>query len=461
MNDKKIKMLGEAPVTTVIIKMSIPVVMGMMVQVLYNLVDTYFIGKLNDSNQLAAANLTMPLFMIIMATSGIIGTGGASYISRCLGEKNYEEANHTLSAGFSICIGLGVIVTVLGLTLLSPLINSLGVSPQTFPYATDYSAVLLIGSIFIMCNFTLGQLLRSEGAAIASITGMMLGTVINIILDPVFILLLNMGIRGAAIATVLGNAVAFAFYIYFYLSGKSFVKLNIKKAGFDKKIWGQIFGIGTPATISQLLMSVAIIICNNLAAAYGDTVIAGMGVASKILTIGTFIFIGFAGGCQPIVGYNYGAKNFKRVSEVIKKGITITASIGIVLAFVFSILASQLISTFTSLPEIIDIGAVILRAYIFALPIIGTQLIATTTVQAIGKGLAALFLSISRQGLFYIPILFFLNNVFGFNGLIHAQPISDAFSVTVSVTVLAILLKNSKKAYELEKNKEEMAENLA
>lgn len=421
--------------------MSIPVVMGMMIQVLYNLVDTFFIGILGDPNQLAAVNITTPLFMLMMAIAGIVGTGASSYISRCLGEKVYEKANKTLSTGIAICIGLGVLVTIIGSISISSISKSLGASEETFPFVLDYSIVLFLGAIPIMCNYAIGQLLRSEGAAMSAMMGMLIGTATNIILDPIFIFGFGMGIRGAAIATVLGNALGLAYYILYIASGKSFVKFKLKSISLDKEIWKQIFIIGIPATISQMLMGVAMVLCNNLAVQYGDVIVAGMGVAAKIMTIGTFVFMGFSAGCQPIVGYNYGAKNFHRMKEVIIKGMLMTSGIGIVLTAIFGIFARGLIGVFTPLTDVVSQGTIILRALIWSLPFLGSQMIAATTIQAMGKAGASLFLSITRQGVFYIPLLLTLNNLFEFKGLIYAQPISDTLTLALAITVLTIIIK--------------------
>ena len=271
MNEKQIKMMGEESVIRAIFKLSIPVVMGMMIQVIYNLVDTFFIGQLGDHNQLAAAGLVTPIFMMLMAISGIISTGAASFISRSLGEKNYERANKIISTGVTIVIFLSVLVTAFGIIFLSPLIRVLGASDEVFPFAFDYALILLIGSVFIMCNFSIGQLLRSEGAAMPSIIGMMIGTIVNIVLDPIFIFGLKMEIQGAAVATVIGNAIGLAFYIFYYASGKSTVKINIKNFSLDRKIWVEIWSIGIPASLSQVLLSLAICFygfCSRLPTTY-------------------------------------------------------------------------------------------------------------------------------------------------------------------------------------------------
>mgnify|MGYP001344736635 FL=1 len=463
MNEKRLKLLSEGPVTKSILVMSLPVVMGMMVQVLYNLVDTFFIGKLDNPNQLAAASISTPIFMILMALAGIIGTGAASYISRCLGEKNNEQADKTLSIGMGVCIILALVVMISGIIFIKPLITILGTSNDTFKYTYDYTLVLLIGSIPIMCNFAMGQLLRSEGDAMGSMIGMLIGTVINIALDPVFIFALGLETKGAAIATVLGNTSALLYYCYRYISGKTLLKLKPSYFTFDKIIYKEIFTIGIPSSLNQLLVSVAMIICNNIAASYSDIVVAGLGVASKIITIGTFIFMGFAAGCQPLVGFNYGAKNIKRVRAIIKNGILITSLIGVTLCALFGIFASYIISFFIPSPEVVDVGTTILRALLLSLPFVGVHMICTTTIQAMGKALPGLFLSISRQGIFYIPMLIVLNKYFGFNGFIYAQPITDVLMVVISILILRkIINKDHKleqlKAKEVMMHKEQITE---
>lgn len=446
MDEKRIHLLSKAPVSKAIFSMSIPMVMGMMIQLLYNLVDIYFIGKLESPNQLAAANLTTPLFMIMMALSGIIGTGASSYISRCMGKSDFIKAGKVLSSGITICFLLGILSTVLGSIFITPIVNALGATYDTFSFAKDYSVVLILGAVIIMCNFALGQLLRSEGSTIVSMMGMLIGTVVNIFLNPIFVFVLGMGIKGSAIATVLGNTIGLIYYIIFYVRGKSMIKFSIKSVSFEKDIWKEIFSIGTPSSISQILMGVAVILCNNLAVAYGDNTVAGMGVASKIITIGTYIFMGFSVGCQPLIGYNFGAKNYDRVREIIKKGMLITSAIGIIITIVFGLFPKQLISFFTLLPDVISQGSFILSGLMWSLPVYGAQMVGAVTVQAMGKGSASLLLSVARQGLFYIPILFLLNSNFGLNGLIFAQPLADLLALILTIVVLMIIIKKSASA---------------
>lgn len=225
-----------------------------------------------------------------------------------------------------------------------------------------------------------------------------------------------MGIEGAAIATILGNISGIIYYFYFYKTGKSLLKFSFKYAKPEETIFAEIFKIGIPATLSQLLMSVALIICNNLAVPYGTNTIAGIGISQKLIYIGTFIFMGFGAGTQPLVGYNYGAKNFGRVNEIIKKGIQITEMVGIVLFVLFYLIANQMVGIFTPIDNVVYWGARVLRLQIFLFLVVGPQMIANTSIQAFGKGKAALFISIARQGIFFIPLLFLMNNLFGFTG---------------------------------------------
>ncbi len=442
MGNKQTELMSKAPVAKAILKLAIPVVLGMMVQILYNLVDTFFIGLLKDENQLAAASITTPIFMIQMAIATIVSTGAASYISRCIGRKDHDAANRTLATGIMICTVLAVIVMVAGMAVIKPLITGLGASEAVYPYAYDYVSIMLLGSVPVMLNYAGGQLLRSEGAMMPSMTGMLIGTVINVVLDPLFIFTFDMGMSGAALATVLGNLGAMLYYAYYYLSGKALLKLAVRNISRKAVIWKEIFTIGIPACLSQFLMSIAMIILNNLVG-NNDVLKAGMGISSKLMFIGTFVFMGFSAGCQPLVGYNYGAGNFARVRSVFKTGMIMTTGIGVTLMVIFWLLAPNMVGIFTPLGDVKQAGALVFRISIFSLIVLGPQMLATTGIQAFGKAKEALVLSIARQGLLYIPLLFIMKNVAGFEGLIWAQPISDAITLGLGLLFLTVILRQS------------------
>jgi len=439
--NKQIELMSTAPVSRAILKMSLPVVLGMMVSVVYNLVDTLFIGMLKDELQLAAASISTPIFMLLMALATIVSTGAASYISRSIGKKDVEEADRTLNTGILICVLLAIVIMTAGIIWIKPLVIGMGASEDVYPYAYQYILVMLIGAIPVMLNYAGGQLLRSEGAAMPAMFGMMIGTVANIVLDPLFIFVFKMGILGAAIATVLGNACALIYYIIYYTSGKSMLKVHPKYISGKSLIWKEIFFIGIPACLSQLLAGVAMIILNNRAANYGDTVLAGMGISSKLLYIGTFIFMGFAAGCQPLVGYNYGAKNYDRVKKIFKTGMLMTFAIGVGLWLIFFFGARIAVSCFTPIEAVIEEGAAVFKISIFAFLVLGPQMLATTGIQAFGKAGLSLILSITRQGIFYVPLMFIMEKELGFAGLIWAQPIADALTLIIGLIFLGTTLR--------------------
>lgn len=447
MDEKRIYTLKEERVTTAILKMSLPVVAGMMIQILYNMVDTFFVGMLRDANQLAATNLTMPVFMVLMSVAGLIGTGGSSLISRSLGEQDKDRAEKTLAISVGLIAIAAVLATTLGLALSSRIVTLLGASTQTAPYVEGYALPLFIGAVFIIGNFALGQLLRSEGAALDSMKGMLIGTLANIVLDPIFIFVFKMGVVGAAVATVLGNALGMAFYIYCYFSGKSLLTIKWENMRPKASIIKNIFQIGTPSTISQVLAGAAMAVSNNLAGAYGDFAVAAYGVAGKIIAIGTFMFMGFGAGLQPLVGYSYGSKNFARLKSILRQGIAMTAGVGTLLAVIFLLFGSSLISVFTPLEEVIAYAVQILNALLWSLPFWGAIMLSSIAVQAMGKPLAALLLSVLRQGLVYIPIALFMTNMLGFTGLIYAQPLADFISLIFALTILLTTIRSSERDY--------------
>ncbi len=444
MEKNRLHILENEPVYKAITKLALPMVLGMIVQILYNITDTFFIGKLNDPNQLAAVSLTMPLFMLLMAVSGILGNGGASYLSRVLGQKDIKLAEKTAAIAFYSCVFLAILLLGPCLIFLKPLIRMLGTSANTFQYAYQYSFIIIVCGVIVMSNFALGQLLRAEGAAKEAMFGMLIGTIVNIVLDPVFIFAFKMGVTGAAVATVLGNFAGLIYYMTYYYSKKSMFSLAFKNYTFDKKIYWQIIMIGIPASLNQILMSVASVISNNIAAGYGDITVAAVGVAMRITTIAIFIMIGVAIGCQPLIGYNYGAQRIARLEEVIKKAMTINTAIGLFFAILFLSFSKYLIVIFSTNEEVIDTGMIILNAMTFSLPFVGIQMVIGNAVQAMGKALPSLFLSIARQGIVYIPAIIILNHLFGFYGFIYAQVITDTIIVVIAFIVFLKIMARLK-----------------
>jgi putative MATE family efflux protein len=444
--DKRIYILREEKPAKAVVKLGVPLIAGMFIMVLYNLVDTYFIGLMRDDYQLAAVNLAYPVMMISIAISNMIGTGASSLIARSLGAGDREKADHTVTAGFVLTVVNSVIVAALGLILLGPIVTGLGAQANTFEYTRQYVQVILAGSLFTMGNYTFGQLLRSEGSVKQSVAGMIAGTIVNIILDPVFIFALGLEIRGAAIATILGNAAGMCVSLWFYLSGKTLLSPSLKYVRPTAEILREIFWVGVPATLETLLTSAAYIVNNNLAVGYGELTVAAMGIAQKILSLGNYVYQGFAAGTQPIMGYNYGAKNYRRMIDVLKAGVMVCSGTELCIMAVYGIFAPQLIGIFTDSAEVIATGSRVLRTIMWILPFVGAVSMSRMSFQAMGKPQYAFAITLVRQLFLYVPLLLVLNRVFGFGGMIWAQPVTEFIMMTVSLTLLYRVIREQEAA---------------
>lgn len=432
--------MAEMPVLKVIFTMSVPVMLGMIVQVLYNLVDTFFIGMMGDVNQLAAANIGFPLFMIMMAAGSIIGVGASSIISRYIGMKKMMEAGEIIGLSTYLSLIVGLIFTVAILVFFTPVITLLGARGDVVTPTRDYLFPLVAGSTIIMVNFAFGVILRAEGAAMPAMVGMLIGSVVNIILDPIMIFSFGWGIAGAAWATVIGNLAGFLWYVFCYAE-KSILKVTFGPGVWKTEYLREIFSIGIPSGLNQGLMAVSGIVTNNLAAGYGVFALAAMGIAQKVNSIVILLLVGLASGCLPLFGYNYGARNKKRLVSILKVSMLISAVLGLVMLVAFTIAGRGLIALFTTDANVIDQGRYILMAISSAAPIIGILMIVMNCLQAIGKPIPSLILSTGRQGLYYIPLLFILNALFGFDGFVWTQAIVDVLMVITATIMLVRVIK--------------------
>lgn len=439
--DKRIYTMAEETPVKAVLKMGVPVTMGMLFMVVYNLVDTYFIGLLHDDYQLAATNLSYPVMMVSVAIANIVGNGGASYIARCIGAGQRERAAHTLTTGLEMILICGILLAIVGTIWIDPIVTLLGASEKTFAYTKDYCLVTILGSVFLMSNFAVGQLLRSEGSTFYSMIGMISGTIANIILDPIFIFTFNLQITGAAIATVLGNVLSTAIFLSFYIRRKTLLRPSLQYIKPKKKIVKEILLVGVPSTLEQLFATIAMIVNNNLAAGYGEQTVAAMGIVNKIMSFGTYIYQGMAGGCQPLMGYNFGARNYKRMKRLLITGASVTAAIELVVMAIFGLFAPYLISIFTASAEVISIGATTMRALMLMLPFVAVTTIVRSTFNAMGKPMFAFGITVIRQGVLYIPFLLLFNHLWGYTGLIHAQPSEEVVCMLFALWLMFSRLK--------------------
>ncbi len=420
--------------------LALPTMLSMIVVVIYNMVDTFFVAKIGDPNQIAAVSLAHPAFMLFMAAGNIFGIGGSSYLSRSLGEKKIDRVKHISSFCVWSAVVLGVLMGILYLAFLDPILKLCGASEATLPYAETYLSIVAWGAPATVLSFVFGNICRAEGAAKESMFGQMLGSVINIILDPIFILGFGWGVGGAAIATVIANILSDVYYlVYIIHSHRSQLTLDPRKYAINDGILGNVLAIGLPASLTNLLMSASQMVSNNFLASYGDIPVAAMGISGKA---GMFVhlgMIGLAGGVVSLIGYNYGAKNFDRMRGVTRFAMLCNLVIGVVMGSVFFLASNFIIRIFMNDPEVISYGVPMLRAMMLSSPFVGSLFVINNCFQAWGKATPALILSICRQGLIFLPVLIVANALVGLNGIIYAQPIADAVSTILSFGMYFVL----------------------
>ncbi|WHH58853.1 MATE family efflux transporter [Petroclostridium sp. X23] len=441
MEDTINRILRNDNVENALIKLSIPAIIGMLITATYNIIDTFFIGILGITSATAAVSIVFPLFLLIGALGLALGIGGGTYISRMLGSQQKDSADIAGSITIFTVLGLSSLFTIPGVLFMEPILKALGASPTIMPYACAYARILISGTLFTMGNMAMDNLVRAEGNAKHSMMVIIAGTVLNVILDPIFIFTFDLGVKGAAFATVLSQAVSFFLFLHYYFSGKSFVKVSIKLYTFSAKLFIEIFQIGVPVFIKQFLISMSAGLVNIAAASYGDFAVAAMGITMRVTSIVIMVIIGFTQGFQPLAAYSYGAKKIDRLNQAIKVSILWLTGFTVISAILISILAKYIVSLFSDDIRLINTGVELFRAFSITLPLLGFIFIYGSLFEALGKGGKAFFQSLSRQGIFFIPPLFILPMFFGLNGVIWSQPLADLITVFLTIILAGNLKK--------------------
>jgi len=436
------ELFEKAPIPKAYMKMALPVVMGMIVTLVYNLVDTYFIALTGNTNLIAGISICAPLFTLLLAIGDIFGLGGSSVISRLLGAHNLDEAKKKSAFCFYTAIIVGVIFTVFMLLFSRQILNILGATKQTYEYAAQYYFFLILGSAFVIFSLVPTNLLRSEGMAMEAMTGSVLGTVVNIILDPVFIFGLGLGAAGAAIATVIGYISTCALYVYCICKKSKVLSLDLKLFSFDAATATGVLSIGLPSSITNLMQTIGITVTNRFLQPYGDESIAIMGIVLKIVNISLLVIIGLSFGGQPLIGYNYGAGLKDRFKKIIGFGMALTGLTGVGFLVILSLFANAIISRFLTDPEMISSGVTMLRFQLLGAPFMAVCLIIICTFQSTGKATGAFILSACRQGIVFLPVIVILSKTMGYTGVITAQFASDLVTTVVAFILLRIFLWN-------------------
>lgn len=444
-NDKT-ELFETMPAGKAVMKVCIPTIAGTLVMVLYSLADTFFVGQLKDPIQNAAVTLAGPLLMAFNAINNLFGVGTSSMMGRGLGRKDYDTVARSSAFGFYGSLFSGILFAIV-YTIFTPFfLNVLGTDEITFEETRKYLFwTCSLGAVPAILNVVMSHLVRSEGSVLAASLGAMSGCILNIILDPFFILpqYLNMGASGAGLATLIGNCVALLFFFIFLMvkKGKTFVCINPKMFGFKKEILFGIFAVGIPACIQNILNVAGMTIQNNLASDYGENVVASMGISSKIIVISFYVAMAIGQGIMPIIAYNFGAKNPKRMKEILIFTIKLDAVILVATTAVYMIFAPQLVRLFMNNDLIVEYGTIYLRLMSSAIPFLTIDFLAVGVFQACGYGKYALFFAFLRKIILEIPAIILLNKLLPVYGLGASQTAAEIVMCIASIIMLRFVFK--------------------
>ncbi len=433
--------LGKENITKLLVRFALPATLAMAVNASYNIIDTIFVGRLG-ADAIAALSISFPIQMLLGAIGIGTGVGAGSLISRSLGAGNTEDASST--AGHVILLGLifGLVAALIGIFYLRPLLIFFGATPEIIEPTMDYMSVITQGAVLLFLIMMMNHSVRAEGNAMLSMKVMIVSAVINIILDPIFIFVLGMGIRGAAIATVLAKVIGVGMLLWYYWRGKSSLNVTLTHLRPDRRIITEIYKVGLPSLLIQISANVSLIIANRILGEFGYIPIAVMGLVTRFQMFAFMPIIGIAQGLIPIIGFNFGAKKYLRIREAMYKGAgagTVFSTLAGLLLFSFPAFFLQV---FTTDAEVLAVGNNAVRIMVLMYPLLGVQTASIVFFQAIGRGIPSLLLSILRQFLLYIPFIFFLPSIFSLTGIWMATPIADLLAFIVTLTFVAREFKN-------------------
>ncbi len=441
--EQKFKQMTEPPVEKLICKLAVPCIISMLVTAFYNMADTFFVGMLDSNAATGAVGVVFSMMAIIQAVGFFFGQGSGTFISRALGQKNYTEANQMAATGFFSSLAVGVLICVIGQVFLEPLAYLLGSTDTILPYTKDYLQVILLGAPWMVASFVLNNQLRFQGGAVYAMVGITTGAVLNILLDPLLILpqFLNLGVAGAGWATIFSQLVSFCLLLVGCSKGSN-IRIRLKNFRLRGYYYLMIFKGGLPSLARQCLSSLATICLNQAARPFGDAVIAAMGVVQRISMFGASAMLGFGQGFQPVCGFNYGARLYDRVKKGFWFCIKISTGVLTVFAVAAFLFAPQLIALFRDDPAVIACGAAALRFQCLSFPMHGWIVMSTMMEQSMGKTVSATFLSVARQGLFFIPLVLGLSAAFGILGIQITQACADTLTLVFAVPIHIHVMKH-------------------
>lgn len=445
--EEKVNYMTTEKVPKLICSLAVPTIISMLVTTFYNMVDTFFVGQINNQAT-AAVGVVFSVMTLIQALGFFFGHGSGNYISRKMGERDYENAEKMASFSFFVCFFVGILVAVICFIFMRPLAIWLGSTKTILPYTMDYMGIILIGTPFIMSSFVLNNQLRYQGSANYAMVAIVIGAIINIGLDPLLMFVCNLGIKGAAYATIISQIASFILLLYVSNKGEN-IHISIKKVELKFFYFKEIIRGGAPSLFRQGLVSIASIILNNIAADISDATVAAMSVVSRITMFANSTLIGFGQGFQPVCGMNYGAKLYKRVREGFWFCVKYSFVFLVVLSIFAYIFAPNLVALFRDDADVIEIGTKVLRFQCLAFPLNSVIVLTNMMLQSTGKGIWATIVASSRQGFFFIPIVIILSNLYGLAGLEISQTIADICAFLLSFPVGLYYMNKLKKGRKL------------
>ncbi|MFD7522076.1 MATE family efflux transporter [Paenibacillus chitinolyticus] len=437
MDAENLHYFEKAPIAKAVAHFAVPMMLGTSMSVIYSILNAYFLGTLGNTAILTALALTLPLFAAIMALGNLIGIGSGTFISRLLGEKKYEDVKHVSSFAFYSSLVLGLIVMAAGLPLIDSIVHGLGATPDSFGFTKDYVTIMLIGSPFVVLFFTLENIVRSEGAAMTSMIGMILSVVVNIILDALVIFVFHWDVIGVASATVVSNLAASIFYAFHMRSKSQFLTVSIKWFKVTKDILSNVIKIGVPVFIMSIFLGAMSLIFNHFLVEYGDQSVAAYGISSRLLQFPEFILMGLCEGVVPLIAFSFTA-NKLRMKHTIGFTIKVIVALAVVFGIIVYLISGHLIGLFTNDPQLIEMGSYILHVTFLSLFITGMTTLFTGIFQATAQGTAAFIMSVI-QGITLIPVLYIANRMNGFHGVVWSLVIADAVAFLVGAIMLYAL----------------------
>jgi multidrug efflux pump len=441
--EKNLYYFEEAPVSKAIANFGVPTMATMLVGIAYNLVDTIFVGMMKDTAALAAVALAMPVFLITNGIGQVFGVGCGSYISRLLGKKEYNRVKRVSSFAVYGALIAGIAAIALGFIFINPILGILGTSEKTIEPTRQYFSIILAGGLASILGFSLSMIIRAAGDARAPMIGNIIGTVINIILDPVFIFGFGMGVKGAAIATVIGNTAALVFYLRHIVEKSAFLSLAVTDCKIDKTIFKEVFFIGLPSFFMKALYVVGFIVQINMAASFGDIYVAILGLIFKVVALPKQLCQGLCMGVQPLVGYSHTAEKFKRMRETARKTLSYATLLGVIFALVYFFAGSNILRLLINDAEIITIGTPFLRIAVISFLAYGTMYMTSTLFQATGYAGPAFVVSLVQESVL-IPMVLLGTALMGVMGIAWALPAGD---VTAMLIGLILQIAYRKKLY--------------